>query len=154
MAPHKKGAFKQGIYRPLDNRKFLGKKYPQYRSSWELHFFKWCDHNPNVLEWTSECVIVPYISPVDARTHKYYVDNTLVLQERNRRVKYLVEIKPLAQTKRPIMRGRKKQSTFLHEQTTYDINQAKWKAAKHWADDHGYKFLILTEKELFSGKRQ
>ena len=153
MAPHKKGAFKQGIYRPINNRKFLGKKYPQYRSSWELHFFKWCDHNPNVLEWTSECVIVPYISPVDSRSHKYYVDNTLVLQEKSRKVKYLVEIKPFTQTQRPIMRGRKKQSTFLHEQVTYDVNQAKWKAAKQWADNHGYKFLILTEKELFSGKR-
>ena len=53
MALHKKGAFKQGIYRPIHNKKFLGKKYPQYKSSWELHFFKWCDHNPNVLEWTS-----------------------------------------------------------------------------------------------------
>ena len=50
------------------------------------------------------------------------------------------------------MRGRKKQSTLLHEQATYAINQAKWKAAKLWADDHGYKFLILTERELFSGK--
>ena len=42
---------------------------------------------------------------------------------------------------------------LLHEQVTYDINQSKWKAAKQWADDHGYKFLILTEKELFNGKR-
>ena len=50
------------------------------------------------------------------------------------------------------MRGRKKQSTLLHEQVTYDINQAKWKAAKQWADDHGYNFLILTEKELFNRK--
>ena len=51
------------------------------------------------------------------------------------------------------MRGRKKQRTLLHEQATYDINQSKWKAAKQWADEHGYNFLILTEKELFNGKR-
>jgi hypothetical protein len=50
------------------------------------------------------------------------------------------------------MRGRKKQSTFLHEQATYQVNQAKWKAAKKWSEDHGYKFLILTERELFQGK--
>ena len=153
MAIHKKGDFRQGIYRPIHHKKFLGKKYPQYRSSWELHFFKWCDHNPNVLEWTSEGVIVPYTSPIDSRVHRYYVDNTLVLKERNTKVKYLIEIKPYSQTRPPIMRGRKKPSTLLHEQATYSVNQAKWKAAKMWADDHDYKFLILTERELFNGKR-
>ena len=152
MAPHKKGDFKKGIYRPVYKQKFLGKKYPQYRSSWELHFCKWCDYNPNVLEWTSEGIIIPYVSPVDTKTHRYFVDNSLVLNECGKKRRYLVEIKPYSQTQRPVMRGRKKQSTFLHEQATYDINQAKWRAAKQWADDHGYKFLILTERELFSGK--
>ena len=42
---------------------------------------------------------------------------------------------------------------FTTHDITYDINQAKWKAAKQWSDDHGYKFLILTEKQLFSGKK-
>lgn len=152
MAPHKKGDFKQGIYRPVYKQKFLGKKYPQYRSSWELHFCKWCDYNPNVLEWMSEGIIIPYVSPVDTKTHRYFVDNSLVLNERGHKRRYLVEIKPYSQTQRPVMRGRKKQSTFLHEQTTYDINQAKWRAAKQWAEEHNYKFLILTERELFSGK--
>mgnify|MGYP003341456631 FL=1 len=114
--------------------------------------FKWCDYNPNVLEWTSEGIIVPYVSPIDTKTHRYFVDNSLVLNERGKKRRYLVEIKPYSQTQRPVMRGRKKQSTFLHEQATYDVNQAKWRAAKQWADDHGYKFLILTERELFSGK--
>jgi len=152
MAIHKKGEFKKGIYRPIYREKFKGAKYPQYRSSWELHFFRWCDYNSNVLEWTSEGVIVPYISPIDTKTHRYYVDSSLVLNQRGKKVKYLVEIKPYSQTQRPVMRGRKKQSTLLHEQTTYQINQAKWKAAKNWAEDNGYKFLILTERELFSGK--
>ena len=152
MAPPKKGDFKKGIYRPIYPQKFKGRKYPQYRSSWELHFFRWCDYNHKVLEWTSEGIIVPYISPIDTKTHRYFVDNSLVLQQGNSKVKYLIEIKPYSQTQQPVMRGRKKQSTLLHEQATYAINQAKWKAAKLWADDHGYKFLILTERELFSGK--
>ena len=92
------------------------------------------------------------MSPIDTKTHRYFVDNSLVLNERGNKRRYLVEIKPYSQTQRPVMRGRKKQSTFLHEQATYDVNQAKWRAAKQWADDHGYKFLILTERELFSGK--
>ena len=152
MSIHKKGDFKKGVYRPIYRQKFKGKKYPVYRSSWELHFFRWCDYNNNVLEWTSEGIVVPYISPLDTKTHRYFVDNSLVLNQRGKNVKYLVEIKPFTQTQKPVMRGRKKQSTFLHEQATYDVNQAKWRAAKQWAYDHGYKFLILTEKELFSGK--
>ena len=128
--------------------KFKGKKYPQYRSSWELRFFKWCDYNSNVLEWTSEGIIIPYISPIDTKTHKYYVDNSLVLREGNHRAKYLIEIKPYSQTQRPVMRGRKKQSTFLHEQATYDINQAKWKSANEFCIDNGMEFKILTEDQL------
>tara|TARA_X000001382_G_C3139777_1_gene169167 strand:+ start:557 stop:1027 length:471 start_codon:yes stop_codon:yes gene_type:complete len=152
MSIHKKGAFKKGVYRPIYRQKFKGKKYPVYRSSWELHFFRWCDYNNKVLEWTSEGIVVPYISPLDTKTHRYFVDNSLVLNQQGKYVKYLVEIKPYSQTLKPVMRGRKKQSTFLHEQATYDVNQAKWKAANQWAVAHGYKFLILTENELFSGK--
>ena len=62
-----------------------------------------------------------------------------------------VEIKPSKQTKPPQTKYRKKQH-LIYEQKQYITNQAKWKAAKQWADDHGYKFLILTERELFSGK--
>ena len=149
MNLQKKGDFKRGVYRPIYHHKFKGRKHPVYRSSWELYFFRWCDYNSNVLEWTSEGIIVPYISPLDSKSHRYFVDNSIVLKEKNKKVRYLVEIKPYSQTLRPVMRGRKKQSTLLHEQATYSVNQAKWKAAKQWADDHGYIFLILTEKELF-----
>ena len=37
----------------------------------------------------------------------------------------------------------------MYENYTYVINQCKWEAARKWCDKHGYKFLILTEKELF-----
>jgi hypothetical protein len=37
---------------------------------------------------------------------------------------------------------------MLYEQKTYVQNVAKWKAASKWADKKGYKFLIVTEKEL------
>jgi hypothetical protein len=40
---------------------------------------------------------------------------------------------------------------MLYEQKTYVVNVAKWKAAKQWADKKGYKFLIVTEKELNCG---
>ena len=140
--------FKQGIYKPVHRTKYRGWKLPEYRSSWELKFFQWCDKNPNVLEWTSESVIVPYVSPVDGKAHRYYVDNTVVLQEDANIGRYMVEIKPSRQTKPPVESKRKKATTILYERTTYAVNQAKWAAAEKYAKKRNMKFIILTENEL------
>ena len=150
---HKRGAFKKGIYRPKNKHKYIGRSTPEYRSSWELHFFQWCDRNPNVLEWAAEAVVIPYISPVDSKVHRYFVDNILILKEGNKNTKYLVEIKPSKQTIPPKSTGRKKRETLLHEQITYEVNKAKWEAASAWSIKNGYKFIILTEKELFPEKK-
>ena len=40
-----------------------------YRSLWERHVFKWCDENPNVKQWSSEEIIVPYFYEADKRYH-------------------------------------------------------------------------------------
>ena len=32
-----------------------------YRSMWEKYAFKWCDNNSNVVEWSSEEVVIPYL---------------------------------------------------------------------------------------------
>ena len=150
---HKRGAFKKGLYRPKNKGKYVGRSTPEYRSSWELHFFQWCDRNPNVLEWASEAVIIPYNSPLDNKVHRYFVDNVLILREGNKNVKYLVEIKPLKQTMPPNASRRKKRETLLHEQATYEVNKVKWDTANKWANNNGYKFIILTEKELFPEKK-
>ena len=144
--------FKQGKYRPVNKEKYIGKHIPEYRSSWELRFFEFCDKNPLILEWSSESVIVPYISPVDGKLHRYYVDGAVVIREGNNIVKYLIEIKPEKQTIPPKESKRKKASTLLYEKVTYAINQAKWEAASKFASQKGMKFIILTEKELFSNK--
>ena len=141
--------FKQGVFIPRAKEKYKGKSLPVYRSGWELKFFRWCDNNPNVVEWSSENVIIPYVNPLTGRTHKYMVDNRVVIKEGNKTVKYLIEIKPKRQTRKPTSHGNKKQSTLLYENVEYVRNQAKWKAAKIWCDKHGYKFQIITENELF-----
>lgn len=140
--------FKQGIYRPVDRNKYHGKKLPEYRSSWELKFFQWCDRNSNVLEWSSESVIVPYVSPIDKRVHRYFVDSTILLRENDVIKKYLVEIKPSKQTRPPVNSKNKKKSTIIYENVTYAINQAKWAAAEKYAKKKNMKFIILTETEL------
>lgn len=140
--------YKQGVYKPVNPEKYIGGHFPQYRSSWELKFFRWCDKNTNVLEWTSETIIVPYRSPVDNRYHRYFVDNAIVLKEGDNIVRYLVEIKPYKQTQPPVVTKRKKQSTILYEKVTYEVNQSKWEAAEKYAKKRNMKFIILTENEL------
>ena len=140
--------FKQGIYTPKNAQKFLNKK-PIYRSSWERKFMHWCDHNNNVLVVGSENVIVPYKSPIDGKVHRYYVDNFVVIQEGTKTTKYLIEIKPKKQTEQPTPSKRKKPTTVLYEQVTWAINQAKWAAAKEYANKKEYNFLLLTEDQLF-----
>jgi hypothetical protein len=60
---------------------------------------------------------------------------------------WIVEIKPYAQTKEPVKKKRMTKR-YLNEVTTYAINAYKWKAAEDYCKRNGYRFVILTEKEL------
>ncbi len=140
--------YRQGVYKPVNSTKYIGAKNPRYLSSWELKFFKWCDRNPHVIKWSSESVCIPYISPVDGRMHRYFVDNTVHIFEGDKTVKYLIEIKPSKQTRPPKQHGNKKRSTIVYEAAQWGVNQAKWKSAKDWADKNGYIFQIVTEKDF------
>jgi len=142
-----KGKFKQGIFKPKNQTKYIGKENPVYRSGWELKFFRWCDDNPNVVEWASEAIIIPYVSPIDRKVHRYHTDGVVAIKEGNIIKKYIIEIKPSSQTILPV-KGRKRMSTMVYETARYAQNQAKWDAARKWCQKYGYSFLILTEKEL------
>jgi len=144
--------YRQGVFKPKNASKYIGKTYPVYRSGWELKFFRWCDDNDNILEWASEAIIIPYTNPVDGKVHRYYTDGVIVIKEGETKARYIIEIKPSSQLKVPV-RGKKRQQTVLYENLRYIQNQSKWKAAKTWCDKHGYKFLILTEKELGLSKK-
>lgn len=140
--------FKQGIYKPIYPRKCTNAGQIQYRSWLERNFMVWCDKNVNVIEWGSENVIIPYISPIDNRVHRYFVDAYIKLQERDKIRKYLVEIKPYKQTLPPTESKRKKESTVIYEHATWAINNAKWEAARQFAQKHGMKFIIITDEDL------
>lgn len=119
-----------------------------YRSSWELKFMKWCDINPSVLEWGSEIAVIPYVSPVDNKVHRYFVDFYVKIRDRSgKTTKYLVEIKPEKFTKPP-EKPKKQTKRFIEEVFQYGTNQAKWKAADEFCEDRKWKFLVLTEKDL------
>ena len=118
------------------------------RSSWETKFASWCDHNPSVIKWKSEETIIPYRCPLDNKIHRYFVDFQIQVKNKDGLLKsYIVEIKPDKQTKPPVHPGRTTQR-YLTEAATFVKNQAKWDAARNWAKDRGYEFLILTEHHL------
>ena len=139
----------KGRYRVLNPSKYKGEvNNVIYRSLWELKFMKWCDGNPSVIEWGSETIIIPYVSPVDKRVHRYFVDFYIkVLTKDQQLQKYLIEIKPEKFTKPPDI-PKKKTKKFIDEVFQYGVNEAKWKAAFEYCLDRKMKFMILTEKDL------
>ena len=142
----KNSKYRQGIFYPKNTDKFVGTS-AIYRSGLELKFMRFCDNNPNVIKWGSENVIIPYLSPIDNKVHRYFVDNFVVIKEGEKIGKYLIEIKPSKQTVRPTTRYKKKEH-IIFEQSMFIVNQAKWSAAREYCKKKGLEFLILTEKDL------
>lgn len=142
-------SYHQGRYVPENPEKYVGNRNDIiYRSSWEKRFFVWADLNPSVVKWNSEEVVIPYICATDNRAHKYHVDAFIMIKSADGRIgKFLVEIKPEAQTVAPKFPG-KQTRRFLTEMNTYMKNQSKWEAAKRWAKDRGMDFIVITERHL------
>lgn len=152
--------FKKPEFKPGKHIKFVPKNKNKYignfnqiiaRSTWELKFFNWCDNNPNVLKWNSEGLIISYFDSQQNKWRKYYTDVYMELVNKDGEIKkYVVEIKPKKETKPPRKSKNKSKKTIINEQITYQNNQDKWFAAKDYCSKHGFKFIILTEKELFN----
>lgn len=140
--------FNQGIFNPLNDNKYRGSRPIVFRSGLELNFYRWCDRNDKVLQWGSESVVIPYLSPKDGKLHKYFVDSVLILKTENGSKKFLIEIKPSKQTQPPTQSVRKSKKSLLYEQVNWAVNSAKWEAAKNWCHKNGFEFVILTEKDL------
>ena len=111
-----------------------------------------CDTNPSILEYASEEFFIPYLSPVDNRIHRYFPDFYIKVQKQDGSTeKIIIEVKPYKETMPPKVNKRKTQR-YLTEVKTYAVNTAKWDAAKQFCEKKGFKFQILTEKELRPGK--
>jgi hypothetical protein len=138
----------KGTFLPKNPSKYNGdSKNIIYRSNWELRVMKYFDDHPNVIWWASEELPIPYVSPVDNRTHRYFPDFIVKMRLKDGKVTtYILEVKPLAQTKMPVQKRKTKR--FIQEAATYAINQEKWRAADLFCREHGWQFKVITEKEL------
>jgi len=131
-----KSRFKRGFYSPINESKYIQPldktmnkgELPEYRSSWELEFYKYCDINDEILSWTTEPFPIKYIKPTDGQVHRYFPD---VLVKFSDGKNFLIEIKPFNQTQDP-------------------INISKWEAATAFCENKDLTFIVMTENELKS----
>lgn len=113
-----------------------------------MRLMTYLDTHPDVLEWASEEFCIPYISPVDGRAHRYFPDFWIKQRTMDGKIEIkVIEVKPAAQTKPPEPKTRKTKR-YVTEVVTWGINEAKWRAATAFCQAKGWKFVIMTEKEL------
>lgn len=142
----------QGKYTPKNPHKYKGDPTNIiYRSGWERQYMVWCDNSPSVLEWQSEEFFIPYKNPIDGRVRRYFPDFKLRVKKKDGSVEtWVVEIKPLKQSVAPKKQD-KMTKKYINEVKTYAVNHYKWKYAEQWCKDRGYKFRVMTERELGIG---
>ena len=142
-----------GKFKPKNYKKYKGdptKIY--YRSLWERRFMVYCDNNSKIIEWGSEEIIIPYKSPLDKKTHRYFPDFYVKYINKDKQVvREIIEVKPKKHLSPPKV-PKRKTKRYLNEVATYIKNQAKFKAAEEYCKDRRYGFRILTEEQLLPKK--
>ena len=140
----------KGRYFPTNPKKYKGNPNQiVYRSLWERKVMVYCDKNDAIIEWGSEEVIVPYLSPMDGRIHRYFPDFYMkVRQADGSTKKFIIEVKPKSQCKQPIKNPKRRTTKWFNEVKTFAINQAKWKSAREFCEDKGMEFKIFTEDHI------
>ena len=139
----------KGRYKPKQPKKYIGDPTKViYRSLLEKRFMLYCDKTDAILEWGSEEVIVPYKSPIDNRMHRYFVDFIVKLKNKDNITEVLlIEVKPKKQCSPP-KKPQKKTRKYFTEMKNWGVNSAKWKAATEYAENKGWKFIIITDETL------
>ena len=140
----------KGRYFPTNPKKYRGNPNQIiYRSLWERKVMVYCDKNDAIIEWGSEEVIVPYLSPMDGKIHRYFPDFYMkVRQVDGSTKKFVIEVKPKSQCKQPVKNPKRRTTKWFNEVKTFAINQAKWKSAREFCEDKGMEFKIFTEDHI------
>ena len=139
----------KGRYKPQNPQKYMGDPHNIiYRSLWERKFMVYCDTSVNIIEWGSEEIIIPYLSPWDGRIHRYFPDFYIKVRQADNSIrKMIIEVKPKKQCEPP-KEPKRKTRKYMGEVKTWGVNSAKWKSATEWCDRNGMEFKILNEDHL------
>lgn len=135
--------YNQGIFTPKNPQKYIGTLPIEYRSAWELSFMNFIDTHPSIIQWASESIPIAYANPFTNIMHTYYPDFFIRYMDKDGNIfSEIVEVKPLSQT---IMEKAKRKE----DKMAVKINHAKWNAAIRWCNERGYKFRVITERQLY-----
>jgi hypothetical protein len=139
-----------GKFNPKNPQKYIGDSTNiVWRSLWDRRVMVLFDEDDQIVQWGSEELKIPYRSPVDRLIHHYIPDFLIkARQPDGSHIIRLIEVKPYAQCHEPKIK-KKVTKRLLNEIMTYEVNQAKWAAAKAYALDKGWQFIVLTEREIF-----
>tara|TARA_B100000953_G_scaffold232125_1_gene193495 strand:+ start:189 stop:638 length:450 start_codon:yes stop_codon:yes gene_type:complete len=144
----------KGKYKVKNPNKYVGAvDKVRYRSSWERRFMVYCDvTQPKIERWSSEELVLPYVSPADGRVHRYFPDFWIEQRDENGKLSTMViEVKPKAQCvppKIPKTKNSKSKYRYLREMKTWKVNEAKWKVAEEFCAERKWIFKLLTEDHL------
>lgn len=133
----------KGEFTPKNPNKYVGSYPIHYRSSWELGVFNTFDMHPNVLQWASESVKIPYQHPITGK-FTYYIPDLFVIyvDKNNKKHAELIEIKPIREA--VLEKAKTKR-----DKISVAINTYKWKAASEFCKRNNITFRVLTEAQLF-----
>ncbi|MBT6072471.1 MAG: head completion protein [Euryarchaeota archaeon] len=141
----------KGKYKVKNRSKYVGAvDNVVYRSSWERRFMVYADTSKKVIKWNSEELVIPYVSPVDGKVHRYFPDFWIQsLSEDGKISNIIIEVKPKGQCQAPKMgKTAKSKYRYLRELKTWKVNEAKWDKAREFCEDRKWEFKILTEDHL------
>ena len=138
-----------GKFSPKNTNKYLGDPTNiWYRSLWERRVMVHLDDNPSVIGWSNEEIVIPYLSPVDGKWHRYFPDFFVrVKNKQGIEESMILEVKPKSQSVPPKVKSRVTKQ-YIREVTNWGINEAKWKAAVEYCKDRNWKFSVITEDQL------
>ena len=109
----------KGRYFPTNPKKYRKSNQIIYRSLWERKVMVYCDKNDAIIEWGSEEVIVPYLSPMDGKIHRYFPEFYMkVRQADGSTKKFIIEVKPKSQCKQPVKNPKRRTTKWFNEVKT------------------------------------
>lgn len=132
-----------GEFTPKNPGKYKGSWPITWRSSWELTVFNKMDAHPNVIEWASESIKIPYQHPFTGKPSLYVPDLLVKFQDKKGKIRVeLIEIKPAKETLAELAKSKYDKASLI-------VNQVKWRAAAAWCQRNNIKFRILTEHDIY-----
>ena len=155
LVPRKDSGYRQGYYHVINIEKYIGDTSKViYRSSWEKKMMTFCDMNERIMKWSSENIQIPYLNPVENAIKIYNIDFYFQVRQDDNSIKNIIaEVKPSKKLEKPMLPTtrltEKRIEAHNYQMKEYVTNVYKFQAAKKWAEERGWEFMIVTEQFLY-----